>query len=305
MQKEVIKKIIVDSSEDEFQIRFFKEEGIGLITSRNDKNYLILDSLDFWYDLTQTAYPKKKKCTCKNEFFKVEFQYIPREGTGDFRSVNIYTTCTNCSKYSKSMSVDLDYSPTIELLHKPVVFCQNPKIKYKYSELTSYWSIDDLQNFLGYIVNELHLNVYCWFFKYPDNKRCFDKVSFDKAKQIITINHRYLNFYFTSAELNIEKMIKISDDKGVYLEEDIWRKNEIIQLSAPFVISGYGSLYYINFCNQYLLKTEIRNKSKQFEEETTKLQNWLRTNLINKRGKNCFDGEEAYRKYLSKRMDKQ
>jgi hypothetical protein len=54
------KTITTAEGESEFQLRVLKEEGVGLLTTRSQRSYLILDSLDFWYDLIQTAYPPKK-----------------------------------------------------------------------------------------------------------------------------------------------------------------------------------------------------------------------------------------------------
>ena len=56
-----LKTIITPEGENEFQLRILKEEGVGLLTTRSEKSYLILDSLDYWYDLIQTAFPKKRK----------------------------------------------------------------------------------------------------------------------------------------------------------------------------------------------------------------------------------------------------
>ena len=73
-----MKTYSIEKGEDEFQVRLLKDDGVGLLTTKSDNNYLILDSLDYWYDLIQNEYPKKKKCTCKNEWFKVQFEYIIR-----------------------------------------------------------------------------------------------------------------------------------------------------------------------------------------------------------------------------------
>ncbi|MES2776115.1 MAG: hypothetical protein V4722_18200 [Bacteroidota bacterium] len=300
MQKVIIKNITTDKGENEFQVRILKEDGVGLLTTKNDDNYLMLDSLDYWYDLIQNGYPQKKKCICKNEWFKVLFEYKLRLGTDDFREIEITTTCTNCSKKAKPISIDIDYSPTKQLFSNPLVYCDKPNIKYKFSEFTSYWSGDNLKDFLSFVFNNLNLTVYCWFFKYPENCRFFEKVTLEKAIQIITVNHRYLNFYFTKQEINIDDIKKSGDDRGVYISEGLWRKNEMIELSSPFVISGYGLLYCIHFCNQFLEKGEVKNKSKAFEDDTTKLKNWLKENFINKRGTNCFDGQEAYTKFITK-----
>lgn len=304
MKQEVIKNISTENGANEFQVRLLKNDGVGLLTTKNEENYLILDSIDFWYDLIQHEYPKKKKCSCKSEWFNVAFNYIPRAGTDDFREVRIVTTCVLCNKISKPISIDIDYSPTEELIGNPIAFCPKPKIKYKFQELTSYWSGDNLKDLLQFIFHGLNLNVYCWFSQHPENKRRFEKVSFEKAIQIIRVNHKYLNFYFSEKELETSKYIKFIDDNGIYLKEGIWRRDEIIQLTAPYVIMGYGLLYYINFCNQYLDKGNVKDKSSQFETITTQLKNWLKEKFVTKRGVNCFDGQEAYEKIMLKKNEK-
>jgi hypothetical protein len=301
MNQEITKNISTENGVNEFQVRLLKDDCVGLLTTKNEENYLILDSIDYWYDLIQNEYPKKKKCSCKNEFFFVQFNYIPRQETDDIRQVEVVTTCAKCKKVSKPISIDIDYSPTNELIENPITFCEKPNIKYKFKELTSYWSGDNLKDFLQFIFFDLKLNVYCWFSKHPENIRRFEKVSFDKAIQIITVNHRYLNFYFSANELDVKSYIKLTDDNGVYLKEGIWRRDEIIQMTAPFVIMGYGLLYYINFCNQYLDKGNVKDKSEQFEKITSQLQAWLKAKFITKRGTNCFDGQEAYDKFMGKR----
>jgi hypothetical protein len=300
LKQEISKNISTEKGADEFQVRLLKEDGVGLLTTKKEDNYLILDSLDYWYDLIQEEYPKKKKCSCKNEWFNVRFNYIPRAETNDIRGVNVITTCTQCAKVSKAMSVSIDYSPTDELIEKPLTFCQTPKIKYKFTELTSYWSGNNLKDFLQFIFLELQLNVYCWFTKHPDHKMMFEKVSLDKAMQIITVNHRYLKFYFSPGELDISEYIAGGKEKGVVVNDGIWRRDEIIQLSSPFVIVGYGLLYYINYCNQYLDKGNVADKSGKFEEVTNKLKAWLTQKFISKRSANSFDGQEAYEKYEAK-----
>jgi hypothetical protein len=294
MKPDNVIDIVGENGEKEFQFRIFKDDGVGLLTTKSDKSYLILDSIDYWYDLIQTNSPKKLKCNCKNDWFNVEFQYFKRTDYDDYKQIDVICTCTNCKKIKKCVSVDIDYSPTDSLFSKPISYCEKPNIKYKYSELTSYWSGDNLSDFLSFMINELHLNTYCWFFKHPENLRYIEKVSFDKAMQVISINHRYLDFYFSPNEIELQEMIELSDDKGVYLKNDIWRKNEIIQLSAPTSILGYGLLYYIHFCNEYLDKAIVISKSKEFEHVTNSLLEWLKSNFVTKRGKNCYDGAEAY-----------
>lgn len=112
MKQEITKNITTEKGKNEFQVRLLKDKGVGLLTTKNEENYLILDSIDYWYDLIQNEYPKKKKYSCKNEYFYVQFNYIPRQETDDIREVRIITTCTNCKKVSKPITIDIDYSPT-------------------------------------------------------------------------------------------------------------------------------------------------------------------------------------------------
>lgn len=287
------KNISTEHGANEFQVRLLKEDGVGLLTTKNEEHYLILDSIDYWYDLIQSGYPKKKKCSCKNDWFYVAFKYLFRQASEEVREIQIFTTCTQCNKVSNPMSIDIDYLPTEELIANPIGFCQQPNIKYQFQELTCFWSGDHLKDFLQFIFQDLHLNVYCWFFQRPDNKRRFEMVSFDKAMQIITANAQYLNFYFSATAIDTAKYTKQTDDNGVYLKDGIWRRDEIIQLSAPYSIFGHGLLYYINFCNQYIDKGKVIDKSAPFALTTTKLKTWLKENFVSSRGKNCFDGQEA------------
>ena len=51
-ERKISKEIISSTGEDEFQIRYIRDENVGILTSRSDKSYFILDSKDYWYDLS-------------------------------------------------------------------------------------------------------------------------------------------------------------------------------------------------------------------------------------------------------------
>lgn len=287
--------------ETEFQLRVLKDEGVGLLTTRSQRSYLILDSLDFWYDLIQTTHPKKKKCKCGNEWFHVQLEYLLRTDKTDIENVLVTATCTDCQKFSKVMSVDFKYSPTLHFLNQPITFCKTPDIKYKFKELNCYWEHKDLARFLEFMITDSGLHAYCYYGKHPDYIRKFEAVSYERAIEITTINHRYLDFYFSPVEISdLSKMIDSDTDTGVFIKEDLWRRNELIHLSSPFHILGYGLLYYIHYCAQYLDKGEVANKSPEFEKKTIQLENWLKETFVTGRGKNCFDGEEAYKRVMAK-----
>ena len=45
------KEIVTPDGEDEFQLRYIQDDNVGIATTRSGKSYLILDSIDYWYDL--------------------------------------------------------------------------------------------------------------------------------------------------------------------------------------------------------------------------------------------------------------
>ena len=294
---EIAKEIQTEKGISEFQIRLLKNEDVGLLTTRENDNYFILDSINYWYDLIQGGYPRKHKCSCKNDWFKVQFQYFIRDNSEDIREVRINTTCTNCGKSSTRETIDIDYSPTNELFENPVTYVNKPDIRYKFTEFTAFWTKSDLDNFFHFMIKELNLNAYCWYFKQPEDIRIYEKVTLDKA---IEKSDKFLRFHFTSEKLQKEDVQKLENELGIIVDRNLWRKRELIELSG-INIYEIGRLYYITFCNQYIDKEEVKNKSAKFATNTNKLKNWLIENFINKRGKTCFDGKEGYQKYLDKR----
>lgn len=301
MSQVLSKSIVTEYGEDTFQLRLIKEEGVGLLTSSNDRNYLLLDSLDYWYDLIQMGYPKKKKCRCKNEWFTVRLNYLLREATPDYKNITVITTCTHCNKVSTAMDLDIDYSPTEHLYRQPVAFCEKPKISCQISQLSAFWNSNDLKLFLTFMFDELKLHVYCWFYGHPDGIRYFEKVTFEKAIEIITVNHQYLSFFFSIQEIDLGEMIAGIEKRGVYLKNDPWRKNELIELSSPTHMLGYGLLFSIHYCGQHLDKWNVVDKSPAFRTLATGLEQWLAIHFVTKRGKHCFDGEDAYKKFIAKK----
>lgn len=293
MNSVFLKEIQTDKNQDEFQLRLLKQDGVGLLTTRTSLNYLILDSIDYWFDLIQQSYPQKKKCTCQNDWFRVCFKYIPRQDSDDVRQVSVITVCTNCRKEKEQMAIDIDYSPTNELIDKPITFCEKPKIKYQLKDLNCFWTEVDLMRFLTFMMDELNFEAYCWFWN--NKKRFLEKTTLPRALEIINKkdNYHYLNFYFSQ---NFPGFKTFDDQsKGIYLQGDPWRNHEIIQLSSP-TIMNYGDyegfLYYVKFCNQYIDKGIVKNKSQEFFNLTENIILWMEKNYVQYRGKYCYDNEK-------------
>ena len=177
-EEKLTKEIISPNREDKFQIRYFPDENAGILTSRAEKSYFILDSQEYWYDLIQEQYPSKQKCTCKNDFFKVVFAYTPRKGTDDFQTIELISQCTECKKVKTFGQIDINYSPSQQLFEQPITFCEQPKLKYKTYSISGYWAKEallELTEFLAanqpfYLSLVLESNRPKTFF--PSSKHC-------------------------------------------------------------------------------------------------------------------------------------
>ena len=253
--EEIISKIIeTPDGEKDFQVRYIQDENVGIICTPTDKSYFLLDSADYWYDLIQEKYPPVMKCSCKNDRFNITFDYTPREGTEDFREINITCSCTACQKIKRLPPIEIDYSPSVQLFEYPITFCKQPKIKYKTYSLMGYWSDDELVAMAEYLL-ENGLFVYCWYWDSQNAKRCFKELSETELRSYLTGNsERYLAIYFSTETFdNISTQIA-SDEKGIVIRQDIWRKNNILMLHGPFTVVSRGMFYQMEFCSEYLDK---------------------------------------------------
>ena len=54
------------------------------------------------------------------------------------------------------------------------------------------------------------------------------------------------------------------DDKGIYIDRNLWRKNELVKIGSPInVMSNF--CYYMDFCSEYLDSNgEVHKKSESF-----------------------------------------
>jgi hypothetical protein len=291
--EDITKKIIASNGADVFQARFIKNEGAGLLSDKEGKSYLMLDSADYWYDLIQDSYPKLKKCKCGCAWFGVEFRYIFRTHYDDVREIEINVTCEACGKVSFLGGIDIKYSPTERLIKEPITYCAKPKVKYKYKTINALWTKDDFEKFLRFCAEELGFNLYVFY--WDDKERIFEAVD---AKRVADIGERFLEFFVSNGKLDISKIGgAAADGKGVYLKERLWRSEELIDFHKCYMVKNGASIpsYLANYATEYIDNSgNAREKSKDFTQKCDKLLKWLSENFIAKRDKNCFDDEALY-----------
>lgn len=253
--EDILSKFVVTADgEQEFKIRYIRDENVGIVTTQTDKSYFILDSAEYWYDLIQEKYPPIMKCSCKNDLFNLLFEYTPRKGTDDFKEINITCKCVHCQKSKQLPTINIDYSPSSQLFDNPITYCKQPKIKYKTYSLMGYWSEEELFSLVQYFL-ETQLFIYCWYWDSQNTKRCAKELS---AKELYAFlsgrDDRYLAIYFSPEPLSDIFMHAPSDEQGVYIQQNIWRKECVFMLHGPFSVVPTGMFYHMEFCSEYLDK---------------------------------------------------
>lgn len=266
-ERKISKEIISSTGEDEFQIRYIRDENVGILTSRSDKSYFILDSKDYWYDLIQEKYPSKRKCSCKNDFFKVRFDYKTRKESDDFQYVELISRCTECGKIKKFAQIDIDYSPSSQLFDQAITYCEQPKIRYKTYTISGFWEKEGLFGLIEFLAQK-QLLIYLWYWN-ELGKRCFKQVDFaELIKFLSDRNTKYLGIYFSFESLEQIANNSYHDDKGIYIDRNLWRKKELIKIDSPISVISDNRIklcYYMEFCSEYLDSNgEVRKKSESF-----------------------------------------
>src|SRR4051812_32331218 len=119
-----------DCQGEEFELRLLKDEGVGTAKClRCARDYLILDSADYWFDVIQQGYPRASRCACKSTSFGLRFEYSYRDG-GEVRCIVVCSACSRCGKTKRQMHLEIDYGGTENLVRQPLAFCATPRILY-------------------------------------------------------------------------------------------------------------------------------------------------------------------------------
>ena len=118
----------------QFKVRLEPDEQVGLLTCSAGHHSLLLDSRDYWADVLQEGRPKEIKCRCGGVLFRVNLVYDFRED-GDVRSVDVLPRCCDCGRGRAAVSFEIDYSPTAELISKPLDPIEQPWLKARRTKL--------------------------------------------------------------------------------------------------------------------------------------------------------------------------
>ena len=282
----------------EFEIRVLADE--GLATARCvtcSRDFLVLDSEDYWFDAIQAGYPRRRRCSCKSTSFKLRCEYLYRDN-GDVKSVDFSSMCSSCGKTKREMSIDIDYSETDDLVRRPLRFCKTPNLRYDLKDISLYLAKADMASVIGYLKTEQRCTFVCWLRE--DDSWVKHTLEAHEVQDAILAD-RYLFIYASLLPLDLTELAGNSSKK----EESFWKRNEVIRISSPTRMQfgqEEGLLYYIQYSNEYVEGDAVVQKSADFCAATGALLQWLDVSFVSWRGKLRFDNAAEHRRLFGDRF---
>jgi hypothetical protein len=285
----------------DFEIRAVKDDDVATLRCIGcGRDYLLLDSEDYWFDVIQAGYPRLSRCGCKSISFAVRCDYQYRDD-GDVRSIDVWRACSSCQKVNRLMSLDIDYEGTEDLVRRPLRYCKNPKILYDLQQLTLYATRDDIVRVVDFLNSEHNCAFVCWL-REQDKWVRHDLSSDETGRAVLRDrDRRYLRIYALPNPIDI-----LDADVDTLKQEDIfWKRHEVIRISSPTNVgmdAGTGLLFYINFSNEFVDDEMITQKSRDFLQLTKSLVAWLGTEFVSWRGPRCFDNRNEHLRLFGDRF---
>ncbi len=306
------KNIVLKDGTKEFQVRFSKDEGVGLLTTEKGDSYYILDSGEYWYEIDRRP-SSVIKCSCKHNFFNVVFNYIKKENYDDFDFINVKLTCSKCGKEKKKYTIDTRHTSSIELLDNPITYAKNPFLKYKVNNFSGFWNYEMTIKFSQFMCNDLGVVPYFSYYDKKETKKFqLKKLNINELKDAFTwmneeniFNRKTAHqiLYFATPSCEVENLIETDNEKGIKLKGNSWKKENLIKLKNLSFYPGVGKRcesFIINNSIEYIENDIIYKKDKEFREIIKKMEKWLEENSVKFRGKGCYDIEGLDYSYMKK-----
>lgn len=291
-----IESVCPKCGDRKFALRFLKDEGVGTAKCINcSADYLLLDSEDYWFDVIQNGFPRLCRCSCGSTAFTVLIDYVNRDD-GDVRGIKVSTSCSECRKTIKRLKLDIDYSPTRQLIEEPLVACANPKLLYDVRSFSLYVKPADIARTVAWFgdVGACSFEVICW----EDGQWISKSLNVDEVRARVLAESSSLvapspfRLIYATADTTTLKAIPHCSAKD---ERVFWQSSEVVRIKSPIHMNFSNQralLYYIEFSNEYVLDGEIQGKSKSFRQLTANLVEWLKAEFVSWRGSSCFDNPE-------------
>lgn len=269
----------------EFQLRIKRDEQVGLLTCAAGHHSLLLDSREYWADVLQDGKPKMSRCRCGGTLFRVALEYEFRDD-GDVSNVEIRPTCVSCGREQSAVFIEIKYSPTTELVSKPLDPIEQPWLQPKRHEITSFWQPVDAEKFASYLVQSLGARVF----------------SENSPYEFTEIDLADIEFY---PELKHDLLFTNVEGVTVPRQHEPQRSSQFLHLTHPYHMVYYWPtdpnpvqnlrfLHYIRYSDEVARGTVLEKQPSTFLTFTRQAREWLSQNYVSMRGKNTADNLEEY-----------
>lgn len=260
-------------------MRIDRDEQVGLLTCAHEHHSLLLDSRDHWDDVVQDRKPRERRCRCGERAFEVDLTYDLRDD-GDVRSVAVELCCVGCRKRTLATTFEIDYSPTAELLSRPLETCEEPWLIPKRCELSALWVPGDRDALVRHLGERESARCYLAGFRQP--LRLVTAAELPAAEA----DGHAVAIYLSTRELAFPDNLR-----------DCWKRLPVIHVSSPTTIhytTGTGHLYYVQWAKQVLVERRLEPQEAALLALADRLQAWLRTHFTSARYKHAFDNPTEY-----------
>ena len=271
-----------------FEIRIRRDEQVALLTCVSGHHNLLLDSRDYWMDVTQDGRPKRTKCSCGNHLFRVGLVYAFRDN-GDVRTIDIHLRCAACSHDIAPHQWEFKYSPTVELVTRPLDSIDDPWLRPKRIQITAYWRPADAERFVRFLAHDLAARAYV-------RRNLVEEFALTTVDEIQFQPELKRDLYFTNSPDLIPPNVR-----------DPQKASPILRVSSPFQIGWFAQnfhqveqnlahLHYIEYAEEVLVSMRRVKQPQEFLRFAHAAREWLAQNFISLRGKNTADNPDEYRR---------
>jgi len=272
---------------EEFQVRLKRDEQVGLLTCAAGHHSLLLDSREYWADVLQDGRPKLSRCRCGGTLFRVNLEYEFRQG-GDVRCIQVRSVCTACSRGQSPTDIDIKYSPTDQLVIRPLDPIEEPWRQPKRHQMTAFWKPADAERFATYLAESLSARIFS-----EDSPYQFKEVSLADVEFYPELKHSLL---FTNL-----------DGMNVPQGRDPESSSPFLRLNGPFHMvyslprdlsstENTRLLHYIKYSHEVVRGGVLEKQPIQFLTFAREACDWLSRNYVSLRGRNTADNLEEYLK---------
>ncbi|MGA2601641.1 MAG: hypothetical protein ABSH09_32140, partial [Bryobacteraceae bacterium] len=199
----------------------------------------------------------------------------------DVRSVDVLPRCCDCGRGRAAVSFEIDYSPTAELISKPLDPIEQPWLKARRSEITAYWQPADAARFASYLSGIPGVRTY-------RDSNGFEECGIDTVEFYPELKY---DLYFTNV-LGLSQ-VRVRDPQ---------KAAPLLRLTSPFHIAcpgGIALLHYIEYADEIVRGAEILSQPQSFLSFARQAREWLRQNYLSKRGRNTADNPAEYERIVS------